>query len=104
MRGCGLLCGEAMNEQKVIKATFADWRPIKGRKQLQLIFEVPLEQTAEVLKMLGAPMPDKLTWCAIAMLDMNAAKAPEPLPHPRTRRDFCDLPYPQQAALKSNDL
>jgi hypothetical protein len=86
----------------VIKATFYDWRPIKGRKQLQLIFEVPLEQTNEVLRMLGAPMPDKETWVAIALLDM----APDLYPNGKfktERKAFCDLPYSQQAGIKSDD-
>jgi hypothetical protein len=50
----------------VIQATFSDWRTVKGRKQLQLIFEVPLEQQGEVLAMLGAPEPSNPRWYAIA--------------------------------------
>lgn len=95
-----------MSAPKAIKATFADWRPVKGRKQLQLIFEVPLEETPEVLKMLGAPMPDKETWVAIALLDMRTFDGQgnfqdtEPIP----RRAFCELPFPQQAGILSEDL
>lgn len=63
-----------MSEARVIRATFADWATVKTRKVLRLSFEVPLEQQAEVLTMLGAPMPDKETWCAIALL--NAAAPP----------------------------
>lgn len=90
-------------DPQVVKATFADWRPVKGRKQLQLIFEVPLELTGEVLEMLGAPMPDKETWCAIALLDMqldNQAKEGGVGLH---QVKFWQLPFPQQAALKSKD-
>jgi hypothetical protein len=52
-----------------IKATFADWRTVKSRKMLQLIFEVPLETQAEVLTTLGAPMPDRDIWVALARLN-----------------------------------
>ena len=94
-----------MSAPKVIKATFSDWRPVKGRKVLQMVFEVPLEQTNEVLSMLGAPMPDKETWVAIALLDLRKFDAQGNLPvEPKTRRPFCELPYPQQAAIKSQDL
>lgn len=51
-----------------IRATFAEWRMVKTRKVLQLVFEVPLEQQAGVLTTLGAPMPDAEIWCGIARL------------------------------------
>lgn len=91
---------------KAIKATFSDWRPVKGRKQLQLIFEVPLEETPEVLKMLGAPMPDKETWCAIALLDMRTFDDQGNVQDPiqKHKRAFCDLPMPAQAGIRSEDL
>lgn len=57
-----------MTDEAAIKATFSEWRMVKGRKVLQLIFETPLERQGEVLTMLGAPMPDKEIWCAIAKL------------------------------------
>ena len=62
--------------ERVIKATFSDWRPVKGRKALQLVFEVPLEQQGEVLNMLGPPMPDVAKWCAIALLDEQKIEKP----------------------------
>ena len=84
---------------KVIKAVFYTWRPVVGHKRLQLVFEVPLEETQEVLTMLGAPMPDREIWCAIALLAPVA-----PLDATKERRSFCDLPLPQQAGIKSEDL
>jgi hypothetical protein len=58
-----------------IKATFADWRTVKGRKVLQLIFEVSLEQQGDVLSVLGAPMPDEARWCGIALLAEPVARS-----------------------------
>lgn len=63
---------------RAIKATFSDWRTVKSRKVLQLIFEVPLEQQAEALTMLGAPMPDDPAWCGIARIVEEPAPAKNP--------------------------
>ena len=61
-----------MSAPRVLRARYADWRPVKGRKVLQLIFEVPLEQQEEALTMLGAPLPDRDMWAAIARLEEGA--------------------------------
>lgn len=52
----------------VVEATFCDWRTVRTRKTLQLIFEVEIEATENVLAVLGAPLPHKTTWVAIARL------------------------------------
>lgn len=57
---------------KAIPARYADWRPVKGRKVLQLILEVPLERQGEVLTMLGAPLPDRDIQVAIAIMSDQA--------------------------------
>lgn len=63
-----------------IDATFHDWRTVKGRKQLQLIFEVPLEQQAEILTLLGPPDSVGSKWCMIALKNVNPAQAREEEP------------------------
>jgi hypothetical protein len=90
-----------MNELKVIQAVFYNWRPVVGHKRLQLIFEVPLEDTDIVLKMLGAPMPDKETWCAIALLERDRPATASA--NARAHRAFHTLPAVQQAAIKCKD-
>lgn len=57
-----------MSAPRAIQARYADWRPVKGRKVLQVILEVPLEQQGEVLGLLGAPLPDRDLWVAVALL------------------------------------
>lgn len=57
-----------MSDLRGIEADFATWRPVQGRKVLQLVFEVPLENTQHVLDMLGIPQPGESKWCAIALL------------------------------------
>lgn len=66
-----------MSDPAIIKATFSEWRMVKGRKVLQIICEVPLEAQAEVFGALGAPMPDTDTWVAIARLRPEAVATPE---------------------------
>lgn len=50
-------------------ACFADWKLIRGRKVVQLVFEVPLEKADEAYQVVGG-MPDPSTskWFAIAAL------------------------------------
>lgn len=102
-----------MNDARIIQATFADWRTVKGRKQLQLILEVPLEQQAHVLTMLGAPNPSDPQWCAIALLNLNATKPEEPAKSTQSkpanatqaggRRAWSDLSPAQQAGIRCNE-
>jgi len=55
----------------VIDATFHDWRTVKGRKMLQLVFEIPIEKQGEVLTLLGHPEPSGSKWCMIALKDVG---------------------------------
>lgn len=102
-----------MTAPAAIKATFSDFQLVKTRKLAKLIFEIPVEQADEALKVLGGlPRSDSERWVGIALLDMQAGKAPKPAIFGRTfdngegatRRAFCDLPFPQQAGIKSDDL
>lgn len=62
----------------LIQAEYADYKRVKGRKVLQLICEVPIEQAPTVHKMLGEPaFGERQINVAIARLDPTAAK-PEP--------------------------
>lgn len=51
----------------VIQATFHNFKPVLGRKQLQLIFEVPIEHMQHVLAATGAP--GEANWFAIAKME-----------------------------------
>ena len=85
------------DDAAVISATFSEWKMVKTRKTLQLIFEVPLEAQAEALRVLGVPMPDKETWVAIARLEQKPkAEAP------KTKR-LEDMPPAQQAGALIRD-
>jgi hypothetical protein len=90
-----------MTKPMAVSATFADFRIVKGRKVCQMVFETPIEQADEALKMLGGlPQPATERWCAIARMDMSKAASKEVIgDEVKQRRKFDSLPLPQQAAL-----
>ena len=94
-----------MTDSAAIKATFSDFQLVKTRKLAKLIFEVPIEEADKALSVLGGlPRSDGERWVGIALLDMQAMDGPKVTVFDKVaRRAFCDLPFPQQAALKSND-
>ena len=60
------------------KATYSDFKLIKGRKVVQLVFEVPLEIANEAYEVLGGmPNPGAEVWCAVARpAEDGSANAP----------------------------
>jgi hypothetical protein len=62
-----------MTDAAIIQAEYVEWKMVKTRKALQLIFEVPLEHQAMVQAALGTPMPDTSSPVAIARLNLSAA-------------------------------
>lgn len=59
-----------MTALAIIKATFSDYRRVRGRKVGQLVFEVPLEQLHQAIAGLGGePSIENDTWVAIACLE-----------------------------------
>lgn len=67
----------------VIKATFSDYKRVRGRKVGQLIFEVPLERLHDAIADLGGePSIESDTWVAIARLQEAAEKWKPEEQHP----------------------
>lgn len=62
-----------MSEPAAILATFSDLKLVKGRKCAQLIFEVPIEQAASAVTILGMPNPAKEIWCGIAVTNLKGS-------------------------------
>jgi hypothetical protein len=80
------------------KASYSDWRVIKGRKVVQIVFELPLESSDEAYQVLGGmPIAASEKWFGIARLDLTKAAAE------KTKRSFDDLPEPQQAGILCNE-
>ena len=93
-----------MSKPAAFKATFSDFRLIKGRKVAQIIFELPIEGCDAALEALGGvPRPDRETWAAIARLDPKAVPEPSE-PIQLGKRTFEELPFSQQAALRCQDM
>ena len=88
-----------------LKASWADFKLLKGRRVAQLIFEVPLEQADGALAALGGlPRPDAETWVGIARLEKEAKPSePQPLEAKREHRRFSELPLSQQAGIMAKD-
>lgn len=64
-----------------VLATFSDFKIVKGRKQAQFIFEVPLEGAQSALEALGGvPQPDSAQWVGIAPVDADKAQKPAEKP------------------------
>ncbi len=82
-----------------IRATYSDVKLVKTRKVLQLIFEVPIEEADNALRVLGGmPRPDAETWVGIAPITEEAATAPD-----KPRRRMAELGFVQQAGILCND-
>lgn len=61
----------------VFRATYSDWRVIKGRKVVQVVFETPIEQADLAYKVVGGmPNPAEEKWFAIARLTEGVGQAP----------------------------
>lgn len=60
------------------RAAYSDFKLVKTRSVVQIIFEVPLEQADLAYRVIGGmPVPGAERWCAIARLDEGATVAPE---------------------------
>src|ERR1700677_246311 len=97
-----------MDDRAVIQASFADWKLIKTRSCIQLIFEIPVEASYLAYSVLGGmPRPGSEVWCAIARLDMKKASGPlfeektKPEPKPKAPRTpvAIDKRLAQRAAI-----
>src|ERR1019366_7700500 len=126
-RGCSSMSGPA-----AIIASLVDVRNIAEHSSVVLKIHVPQERALEVIAAFGWPTGANPVPVAIARLDTNVAppklvealgdvealtvsekfdlhaaaiKAQEEaFEAPKKRRAFCDLPFPQQAGIKSDDL
>lgn len=84
-------------KQAVFKATYSDFRTIKGRKVVQIVLEVPVEAGNHALDCLGGvPRPDQEVWVAVARLGATEKKPME------TKADK-KVNLTTQAAMCGND-
>jgi hypothetical protein len=88
------------DEPAAIQASFADFRLIKGRKQAQIILEIPIEGADAALAALGGiPQPHSDRWVAVARL--NGVTKPEP--EPKEKQKWEDLKLSMQAGIRCSE-
>jgi hypothetical protein len=66
-----------------VRMSYADIRTVRTRKTFQAVFEGPIEQMGEFMRLFGPPQPDAEIWAAIARLK----PAPQIEAHPDTVED-----------------
>jgi hypothetical protein len=95
------------------KATYSDWKLVKTRGVVQIVFEVPLAEADDAYELLGGmPIIAKERWFGIAAIkspeEKEAPAKPRqsnpPSPHPDgAKRDWRDLPPAQQAGIRCEE-
>ena len=106
-----------MTDKAAIAGTYSDLKLVRSRKVAQIIIEVPIEGAQALITALGLPNPAEEVWVAVARLQspkegnewaayrkqtLEEIKPPTASVEPR--RPFSSLPYPQQAALRCQEL
>ena len=92
------------------RATYSDLKLIKGRKVVQFVFEVPIEESNKAYEVLGGmPNPAVSMWCAIARLESSAREVSSQKPPPTTApihppAGAHDTPAQRSALLCKNEL
>lgn len=89
------------------KGTYADWKLIKSRSVVQIIFEVPLHEADAAYEVLGGmPAPATERWFGIAAIRDSEPAKPRPVvdkPPAGAKRDWRDLPPAQQAGIRCEE-
>jgi len=85
--------------EAVFKATYSDWRLVKTRKVVQIVFEVPVENSDAAYQVVGG-MADSSQekWFAIARLDESPPK-----PEKKAPITFHEMSPAQQAGMLCAD-
>lgn len=92
-----------MTAPAAFKASYADWKLIRSRKCVQIVFEVPLEAADAAYQVVGG-MPDVggSDWFAIARLAPETEKPVEPKKE-RAKQNWHDMSPAQQAGVLCAD-
>lgn len=66
-----------MNSPAAFRATYSDWKLVKTRSVVQIVFEVPLADSDAAYEILGGmPQPSQERWFGIAALQRPIVEAP----------------------------
>ncbi len=86
-----------MDDARVVRGIFADYKPMRGKRTFQIIIEFPLEEAAHVQEVLGQPY-GFTTEVAVALLNKKAIPPKEKEP-----QRWDEMTPPRQAAILCND-
>lgn len=65
--------------EAIFSACYSEWRMIKTRATVQLVFEIPIEQADAAYQALGGmPIAAKEVWCGIARLSEPVSQRAQP--------------------------
>jgi hypothetical protein len=65
-----------MTDLAAFRAVYADWKLVKTRGVVQVVFELPLEASGQAYDVLGGmPNPGTSVWCGIARLEVTKEEA-----------------------------
>jgi hypothetical protein len=89
------------------KATYSDWKLIKTRQVVQIIFEVPLAEADAAYELLGGmPAPASERWFGIAAIRNPESAKPQSVTDKLptgAKREWRDIPPQQQAGIRCDD-
>jgi hypothetical protein len=92
-----------------IKATYSDWKLVKTRGVVQIVFEVPLAEADSAYELLGGmPITANERWFGIAAIKQEARATPrQDVPHDSrpdgAKRPWRDLLPAQQAGIRCDE-
>jgi hypothetical protein len=92
-----------LSEPRAIAADFVTFRHVQGRKVLQVVCEVPVEEMGKVFDVLGTPSTGESLWIALAPMPKQAQAEPSAAAPTKEHRKFSELPLPQQAGIRCQD-
>jgi hypothetical protein len=84
------------------RATYSDWKLVKTRQVVQVVFEIPIEDSDKAYEVLGG-MPNFGTeqWFGIAAISAEAAQPRQvSTSTPAGKRDWRELQPQQQAGIR----
>jgi hypothetical protein len=93
-----------MNTPAAFRGTYADWKLVKTRAVVQIVFEVPLEDSDAAYEILGG-MPNHANerWFGIAALTPPATESVIDQPTAKTRERWSDCAPSKQAGIRCSE-
>lgn len=86
------------------RATYSDWKLVKTRGVVQIVFEVPLADADKAYEILaGMPNPASEQWFGIAAISAGSEQV-KSTSTARTKRDWRDLAPAAQAAIRCEEI